>query len=168
MWVTRLSRCQPKPDQPGLENQSQLPNCADVCEGETSSATLARFQADVINLHPAKPGPARTGKRIHRELWGSESYPGHQLRRCVVRLCWFHRGLWYWVNFSTASPYMALNPSVNVPPAPTAAGYGLMTQMAKAAINTLNLTLQGGYLRTCSSSMPTKHSTPPALMARPT
>jgi GDSL-like Lipase/Acylhydrolase family len=37
----------------GWQNTNVLPGCADLCEGGTSGATLARFQADVINLHPA-------------------------------------------------------------------------------------------------------------------
>jgi hypothetical protein len=48
-------------------------------------------------------------------------------------------------NFATGAQYMATTPAGAF--APTPAGYELMTQMAGAVINTLNLKLTGGYLQ---------------------
>jgi Bacterial Ig-like domain (group 2) len=45
--------------------------------------------------------------------------------------------------------YLIANPSDQFP-VPTVAAYALMTQMAEAVINTMGLTLQGGYLRNFS------------------
>jgi hypothetical protein len=48
-------------------------------------------------------------------------------------------------NFATGAPYMTTTSTGAY--VPTAAGYALMTQMAAATINTLNLKLTGGYLQ---------------------
>jgi lysophospholipase L1-like esterase len=48
-------------------------------------------------------------------------------------------------NFATLTPYVTL--ASNGAYLPNPEGYALMTQMAEATINTLGLTLQGGYLQ---------------------
>jgi lysophospholipase L1-like esterase len=51
-------------------------------------------------------------------------------------------------NFATLTPYMTSKPKTNVVAyVPNPEGYALMTQMAEATINTLGLSLQGGYLQ---------------------
>jgi lysophospholipase L1-like esterase len=47
-------------------------------------------------------------------------------------------------NFAILTPYMTLTSDAYEP---NAEGYALMTQMAEATINTLGLTLEGGYLQ---------------------
>jgi lysophospholipase L1-like esterase len=51
-------------------------------------------------------------------------------------------------NFATLTPYMTSKPATNTGAyLPNPEGYALMTQMAEATINTLGLSLQGGYLQ---------------------
>jgi hypothetical protein len=176
-------------------------NCYMTCEGGTSEATEARFQADVINLHPAivhimvgaddadsndppsmpytypdflnalqtmitmaKAANIQVILGIESNLWSSEggqhfepmnslvatlaaqnNIPvinyGNALCGCVGST----GGIGIGQNFATGAPYM----TTTTTPAyvPTPAGYSLMTQMAAAVINTLNLKLTGGYLQ---------------------
>ena len=176
-------------------------NCYVTCEGGTSEATAARFQTDVINLHPAivhimvgaddadsnsppsmpytypdflnalqtmikmaKAGNIQVILGIESNLWSSEggqhfepmnslvatlgaqnNIPvinyGNALCGCVAST----GGVGIGQNFATGAQYM----TTTTTPAyrPTPAGYLLMTQMAAAVINTLNLKLTGGYLQ---------------------
>lgn len=57
------------------------------------------------------------------------------------------------INFTNAGPLTGpSNYKENDGPVPTAAGYALMTQMASAVINTMNLKLEGGYLQNVESN----------------
>ena len=177
------------------------PNCFVSCEPGTSEATEERFQADVINLHPAivhimvgaddadadddasvpyiypnflnamqtmikmaKAANIQVILGIESNQWSSEggsnfeplnslvatlgaqnNIPvinyGNALCSCVAST----GGLGIGQNFATQSPYLAATTTAAI--TPTASGYLLMTQMAAAVINTLNLKLEGGYLQ---------------------
>jgi hypothetical protein len=171
-----------------------------TCGGGTSEATEARFQTDVIDLHPAivhimvgaddadetppnmpyiypdfldalqtmikmaKAANIQVVLGIESNPWSSEggqhfepmnslvatlgaqnNIPvinyGNALCGCVGST----GGVGIGQNFGTGAPYMTTTTTPAY--APTPAGYLLMTQMAAAVINTLNLKLTGGYLQ---------------------
>ena len=181
---------------------TQDPDCYVTCQGGTSVSTEQRFQADVINLHPAivhimvaaddadtndppsvpyvypdflsslqtmikmaKAANIQVILGIESNLWSSEggqhfepmnslvatlgaqnNIPvinyGNALCQCVGST----GGVGIGQDFVTLAAYMAPIPNTTAY-APTAAGYALMTQMAAAVINTMNLKLTGGYLQ---------------------
>ena len=178
-------------------------DCFMICGAGTSGAALARFQTDVIDLHPAivhimvgaddlamdddaqqvfgiaqgfmssleemvnmaKAADIQVILGIESVAWASATPPYAQQLNAVVAaygaqnnipvinygnaLCGCVAstgGTGIGQNFATVAPYMAPLAGTNAE-VPTAAGYALMTQMAAAVINTLNLKLTGGYLQ---------------------
>ena len=183
----------------GWQNTNLLPSCALVCEGGSSSATLARFQADVINFHPAivhimvgvddanvqesesyqitfgqflnnleamvkmakaaniqvvlgiespewsNLGPLEPMNSILADYGAKNNLPvinyGDALCACVGST----GGVGVGSNFLTRAAYMV--PTIDGAYAPSTPGYALMTKMAEAVINTLDLTIKRGYLQ---------------------